>query len=69
MDISHILIWNVRGLNQRAKRDSVRNIVQSSHADIVCLQETKVARITLRHTLSALEPDFDQFVVLLANGT
>jgi hypothetical protein len=33
--------WNVRGLNDSAKRASVRSLVMSSNATIVCLQETK----------------------------
>jgi exonuclease III len=37
-----ILCWNVRGLNDGAKRASVRNLIISSGATIVCLQETKI---------------------------
>jgi exonuclease III len=36
-----ILSWNVRGLNARAKCESVRQTILSTSATIVCLQETK----------------------------
>ena len=42
MNPSTILVWNVRGLNNRDRRNSVRDVVISSNADIICLQETKV---------------------------
>uniref|UniRef100_A0A0A9BGB3 Endonuclease/exonuclease/phosphatase domain-containing protein n=1 Tax=Arundo donax TaxID=35708 RepID=A0A0A9BGB3_ARUDO len=69
MDVSKILVWNVRGLNQRARRDSVREEVNSTRPDIICLQETKLEHVTLRHTLSALGSDYDKFISLPANGT
>jgi exonuclease III len=37
-----ILCWNVRGLNDGAKRASVRNLIISSGAMVVCLRETKI---------------------------
>jgi exonuclease III len=37
-----ILSWNVRGLNDPAKRESVKQLILSSGATIVCLQETKI---------------------------
>ena len=40
MDPSKIAIWNVRRLNSVARQDSVRSLVESTKADIVCLQET-----------------------------
>lgn len=45
----NILCWNVRGLNDGAKRASVRNQIISSGATVVCLQETKIT--TWTHTL------------------
>ena len=56
MDLSKILIWNVRGLNQRARRDLIRDVVRSSMADVVCLQETKLSCVTsaILSLLSAL---------------
>jgi hypothetical protein len=37
-----ILSWNVRGLNEGAKRLKVRNLLRQWKADIICLQETKL---------------------------
>lgn len=59
MDPSHILFWNVRGLNSSARQDSVRVVVNSSKIDVVCLQETKMVVITRRMVLSMLGADFD----------
>jgi exonuclease III len=54
------------GLNSKASQDAVRTLVDSSRADIVCLQETKMANIPRRVILFALESDFDNFVTLPA---
>lgn len=37
-----ILNWNVRGLNEGARQDAVNELVRSTGATIVCLQETKM---------------------------
>ena len=42
----NLLCWNVRGLNDGAKRASVRNQVLSTGATIVCLQETQISTWT-----------------------
>ena len=52
MDPSKIAIWNVRGLNSVARQDSVRSLVESTKADIVCLQETKMEHLSQRTVLS-----------------
>jgi exonuclease III len=69
MDPSKILIWNVRDLNRKSKRDVVRSVVSSSQPDIVCLQETKKAAISRRMVMSTLGAHFDDFWVLPASGT
>jgi exonuclease III len=69
MNPSTILVWNVRGLNQRDRRNSVRDVVLSSNADIVCLQETKVANMSQNLFLSVFGSAYDNFVTLPANGT
>lgn len=68
MIASGILVWNVRGLNMVARRDAVRDVVLSSNADIVCLQETKLS-ISPRLLLAVLGSDFDQHVAMHANYT
>lgn len=46
MDCENILIWNVRGLNARAHRDAVRELVNAERLSMVCLQETKLSVIS-----------------------
>jgi exonuclease III len=65
MDPSHILVWNVRGLNSAARRDTVRALVDSSKIDIVCLQETKLTSVSRQLVLSMLGCDFDNNFVFL----
>lgn len=64
-----ILIWNARGLNQKDRWNSVRETILSSNADIVCLQETKVADMSQRLFLSVFGTAFDKFIALPADGT
>jgi exonuclease III len=65
MDPSHILIWNVRGLNSVTRRDAVRVIVNYYRIDVVCLQETKMAAISRQIVLSMLGSDFDNNYIFL----
>ena len=37
-----LLNWNVRGLNDGARKDAVSEIVKDTRSTIVCLQETKL---------------------------
>jgi len=69
MNPAAILIWNARGLNQKARRNSVRDVILSSNADIVCLQETKVANMSQHLFLSVFGTAYGNFVSLPANGT
>jgi exonuclease III len=54
MDPTKILIWNVRGLNSSTQQDYVRTMVQSSNADIVYLQETKMSIVPQQVMFSML---------------
>lgn len=45
-DNFNILIWNGRGLNARARRDSLRIVVGESNATIISVQETKLHAIS-----------------------
>jgi exonuclease III len=69
MDPNRIFIWNVCGLNSAARQDSLHTLAESSRADIVCIQEMKIANLTQRVILSALGTVFSGYVVLLAVGT
>jgi exonuclease III len=68
MDPNRIVIWNMRGLNSVARHDSLRTLVESARADIVCIQEAKIANLSQRVVLSALGSDFSDYVVLPAVG-
>lgn len=69
MNPSSILVWNVRELNMKARWDSVRDVIVSSGADIVCLQETKVMAVNHFFLGSVFGSNFDKFVLLPADGT
>lgn len=66
----NVLCWNVRGLNSKARKSSVKNTVVTTGATIVCLQETKIANWTSRMVNDTLGPTFaNNFTTLPANGT
>lgn len=65
-----ILSWNVRGLNEVVRRDSVQELVQDTGSTIVCLQETKLATIDDATILRTLGQNFlNNTAVLPANGS
>jgi exonuclease III len=69
MDPANILVWNIRGLNSVARQDSVvRVLVDSTKADIVCLQETKMEMIGPRLLLSMLGSSFSNYTYLPSVG-
>lgn len=61
----NIICWNVRGLNDGAKRASVRNQILSSGATVVCLQETKIANWTQTLITEIVGNDLAQGMVVL----
>ena len=46
VQLFNILDWNVRGLNDQDRRDTVHETVASSTCHIVCLQETKLQSLS-----------------------
>ena len=67
---SAILSWNVRGLNNPARRRVVAGVVRDHHCKLVCLQETKLDSISNSIIAETLDPSFmDNFVFLPAVGT
>jgi exonuclease III len=65
----NIMRWNVRGLNDGAKRASVRNQIYSSGATVVCLQETKITSWTYSLLVETVGTDMAQnFVALPSIG-
>jgi exonuclease III len=64
-----LVIWNVRGLNARARRLAIRSLLATTDASIVCFQETKMELIVSSIVLETLGSDFDDYVYLPATGT
>lgn len=68
-NIASFFNWNVRGLNNQARRKVVRDHVQESGCTIVYLQETKMEQIDERVVAESLGNRFkDQFIVLPSVG-
>ena len=63
----NILCWNARGLNDGAKRASVRNQISSSGATLVCLQETKITTWTSSLLLDTVGTGMAQNAAFLPN--
>lgn len=59
MNYDQFLVWNARGLNSRARRTAVRDILVLERASVVCLQETKVASFSVRMISELMGLDFD----------
>ena len=64
-----IVIWNVRGLNSRARRIAIRSLILTTGASIICFQETKMETIYTSTILEALGSDYDDYVYLPAIST
>jgi exonuclease III len=69
MDRTSILIWNVRGLNDKARRDNLRKVEDDARPAVVCFQETKLAHISDRDVASFLGRDFTNSIFLPAQQT
>jgi hypothetical protein len=74
MDNEHlqykILTWNVRGLNNGARQEDVKQVIGICKPDLVCLQETKMEAITNTIVRSSLGHEYqDNFVYLPAVGS
>ena len=67
MSTNHLLVWNARGLNNRARRNVVRDVAEQQRASIVCLQETKVANLSASMNADLTGAGFD-FACLPAIG-
>lgn len=71
MDNANVLLlsWNVKGLNSPIRRDAVRDMVTSTHATLVCLQETKLEQFDDGVVGSMLGQHFNgNYSYLPANG-
>ena len=58
---------NVRGLNDPQKRLVVKNLLREWKCDVVCLQETKIARMDRQMVCSLWSCPYVDWVALEAN--
>lgn len=58
----HLVIWNMRGLNRRARRTAVRELVRSEKVYFLCHLETKLDVVCNKLMLDMLL-DFDYFAL------
>jgi exonuclease III len=59
MGSKNLLVWNVRGLNSRAHRDTVRQLVATERPSVICLQETKLYVLSNFDVIQLLGSSFD----------
>jgi exonuclease III len=59
MSANHLLIWNARDLNCRARRSVVRDIVEPHRTSVFCLQETKIEDLHVATNIEITGIDFD----------
>ena len=67
MSVNHIFIWNVRGLNMRARRAVVRAFLLQERVSALCLVETKLAVMSQTFATDLMGNEFD-YVCLPALG-
>jgi exonuclease III len=60
-------VWNVWGLNGRARRNVVREFLVQQRATVVCLQETKLSNVCTTKAAEILGSMFDYEFVPAAN--
>lgn len=51
-----ILTWNINGIRAARRDKSLKDILDSLEADVICLQETKVTREYIFNSLSIANP-------------
>lgn len=64
-----VLSWNVRGLNDAAHRELVRQTTECAQPAVICLQETKISSMTLPIALETLGHRLASYCTLDANRT
>lgn len=64
----NIVSWNVRGLGRPAKRFLVKDFLSLHHAEVCCLQESKLADLSLTTWREVGGSYLDQFVFAPAEG-
>jgi exonuclease III len=64
-----LLNWNVRGLNDRARRSVVKNLMFTSRCSILCVQESKLGALTSNDISDIVGQTLKGFAELPATGT
>ena len=64
-----ILSWNVRGANDATKRSLLKAFIKLQRTDVVCLQETKIKKVSDGLIQSPGVGRFLDWVALQAEGT
>lgn len=59
----NVFIWNIRGLNMRARREIVREFWSQERASVLCLVETKLAVMSQAMAYDLMGPNFDYVLV------
>lgn len=67
-DNINILVWNVRGLNARARRNVLREVCADARVSLVCVQETKLDVISPFLVSEMLGSRFSSYVYLPSTG-
>jgi exonuclease III len=65
----NIVVWNVRGLNDPARRTAVRVAVGEAAASVVCVSESKLHTVTQFDVVECFGPRYDGFAYLPAVGS
>lgn len=58
---SKILVWNVRGINSQEKQDAIRDKINESACQIICIQETKRENFDSIYIKRFCPRSFDKF--------
>jgi exonuclease III len=64
----NLVVWNVRGLNRRAQRSVVHELVRSEKVSLLCLQETKLNVVNDALILDLIGPDFGYIALPAVSG-
>jgi len=63
--LASCFVWNVRGLNGRARRNVVREFVVQERPTLVCIQETKLSDICNTMANEPIRRGFDSLFFLI----
>lgn len=64
-----IVAWNLKGLNNPARRNSIRLFLESFCISMICFQWSKLLVVNSTVVSQTFGPAFDEFDFIPANGT